>query len=247
MDLYLGHFFFPQTNLFFSIRSYHPSQDSQHDMVLLWVYLQAYMCFLTFTMLSWNFPCCAAGFIAHSVLSGGFPGASVVKDLPANAGDAGSNPGLGRSTWGGDGDPLQYSCLGNPMDRGAWRAAVHAGWKELDRNEHAHTQHTRFSLPGTLLNASVRFSHSVASDSLRPGGLQHARLPCPSTTPRACHRVGDAIQPSHPLSSPSPPAFNPSQHQGLFQCLSSSHQVAKVLELQLQHQSFQWISRTDFL
>ena len=54
------------------------------------------------------------------------------------------------------------------------------------------------------------------------------------------------IQPSHPLSSLSPPAFNLSQHQGLFQWVSSSHQVAKVLELQLQHQSFQWIFRTDF-
>ena len=59
--------------------------------------------------------------------------------------------------------------------------------------------------------------------------------------------VGDAIQPSHPLLSPSPPAFNLSQHQGLFQWVSSSHQVAKVLEFQLQHQSFQWIFRTDFL
>ena len=55
------------------------------------------------------------------------------------------------------------------------------------------------------------------------------------------HWVGDVIQPSHPLLSPSP-AFNLSQHQGLFQWASSSHQVAKVLGLQLQHQSFQWIS-----
>ena len=53
------------------------------------------------------------------------------------------------------------------------------------------------------------------------------------------HWVGDAIQPSHPLSSPSPPAFNHSQHQGLFKWVSSLHQVTKVLELQLQHQSFQ--------
>ena len=53
------------------------------------------------------------------------------------------------------------------------------------------------------------------------------------------HGVGDAIQPSRPLSFPSPPAFNLFQHQGLFQGVSSSHQVAKVLELQLQHQSFQ--------
>ena len=58
-------------------------------------------------------------------------------------------------------------------------------------------------------------------------------------------RVSDAIQPSHPLSSPSPPAFSISQHQGLFKWVSSSHQVPKVLELQLQ--SFQWISRVEFL
>ena len=69
--------------------------------------------------------------------------------------------------------------------------------------------------------SSVQFNRSVMSDSLRPHGLQHARLPCPSPTPRATqthvHRIGDAIQPSHPLSSPSRPAFNLSQHQGLFQ------------------------------
>ena len=61
------------------------------------------------------------------------------------------------------------------------------------------------------------------------------------------HRVSDTIQPSHPLSSPSPSAFNISQNQGFFQWLISLHQVAKVLKLQLQHQSFQWIFRTDFL
>ena len=61
------------------------------------------------------------------------------------------------------------------------------------------------------------------------------------------HWVSDAILPSYPLPSPSPPAFNLPQHQGLFQWISSSHQVAKVLELQLQCQSFQWIFRTDCL
>ena len=61
------------------------------------------------------------------------------------------------------------------------------------------------------------------------------------------HRVGDAIQPSHPLLSPSPLAPNPSQHQSLFQWVNSSHEVAKVLEFQLQHQSFQWTPRTDLL
>ena len=59
--------------------------------------------------------------------------------------------------------------------------------------------------------------------------------------------VSDTIQPSHPLSSPSPPALNLSQYQGLFQWVSSSHQVAKVLEFQFQHQSFQWTPRTDLL
>ena len=97
----------------------------------------------------------------------------------------------------------------------------------------------------------VQFSHSVVSDSLRPHGLQHTRPSCPSPTPRvysnSSHRVNDAIQPSHLLSSPSPPAPNPSQHQSLFQWVSSLHQVTKVLELQLQHQSFQGIFRTDFL
>ena len=61
------------------------------------------------------------------------------------------------------------------------------------------------------------------------------------------HWVGDAIQPSYPLLSPSPPALNLSQHQGLFQWVSSSHEVAKVLEFQLQYQSFQWTLRTDLL
>ena len=61
----------------------------------------------------------------------------------------------------------------------------------------------------------------------------------PEFTQTHVHRVGDAIQPSHPLSSPSPPAPNPSQHWGLFQRVNSSHEVAKVLEFQLQPQSFQ--------
>ena len=68
----------------------------------------------------------------------------------------------------------------------------------------------------------------------------------PKSTQTHVHWVGDSIQPSHPLLSPSPPALNLSQHQGLFKWVSSSHQVAKVLEFQLQHQSFQWIFRADF-
>ena len=65
----------------------------------------------------------------------------------------------------------------------------------------------------------------------------------PKLTQTQVHWVGDAIHPSHSLSSPSPPAFNLSEYQELFQWIISSYQVAKVLEFPLQHQSFQWISR----
>ena len=85
--------------------------------------------------------------------------------------------------------------------------------------------------------SSVQFSRSVVSDSLRPKTLKHARPPCPSPTPGVysthVHWVSDAIRPSHPLSSPFPPAFSLYehqglyQHQGLFKWVSSSHQVAK--------------------
>ena len=78
-----------------------------------------------------------------------------------------------------------------------------------------------------------------------PGLPIHHKLPQFIQT--HVHQVGDAIQPSHPLSSPSPPASNPSQHQGLFQWVNSWHEVAKVLEFQLQHQSFQWTPRTYLL
>ena len=62
----------------------------------------------------------------------GFSGGSVLKNLPANVGDAGSIPALGRSSGEGNGNTLQYSCLGNPMDRGAWWATVHGVAKESD-------------------------------------------------------------------------------------------------------------------
>ena len=73
-------------------------------------------------------------------------------------------------------------------------------------------------------------------DCRMPGLPVHHQLPVFTQT--HVHRVSDAIHPSHPLSFPSPPAFNLSQHQGLFKWVSSSPQVAKVLEFQLQHQSF---------
>ena len=100
-----------------------------------------------------------------------------------------------------------------------------------------------------LTDYSVQFSHSVMSHSLWPHGCSTPGLPVhhqlPEFTQTHVHWVGDAIQPSHPLSSPSPPALNLSQHQGLFRWVSSSHQVAKVLEFQLHLQSFQWTPRTD--
>ena len=88
----------------------------------------------------------------------------------------------------------------------------------------------------TLLNP---MDHSM------PGLPVHHQPPEFTQTP--VHWVSDAIQPSHPLLFPYPAAFKLSQHQSLFQWVSSSHQVAKVLEFQLQHQSLQWIFRTDFL
>ena len=105
-------------------------------------------------------------------------------------------------------------------------------------------------LPTTM--PSVQFSSVAQScptlcDPMKgstPGLPVHHQLP--KSTQTHAHRVSDAIQPSHPLSSPSP-APNPSQHQGLFQWVNSLHEMAKVLEFQLQHQSFQWTPRTDLL
>ena len=82
-------------------------------------------------------------------------------------------------------------------------------------------------------------------DCSTPGFPVHHQLP--ELAQAHVHWVSDAIQPSHPLLPASLPVFHLSQHQSLFQWVSSSHQVAKVSEFQLEHQSFQWIFRTDFL
>ena len=109
------------------------------------------------------------------------------------------------------------------------------------------------SRQGNPMVPSVQFSSVVQScltlcnpvNHSTPGRPVHHQLP--KFTQTHVHRVGDTIQPSRLLSSPSPPAPNPSQHQGLFQWVKSSHEMAKVLEFQLQHQSFQWTPRTDLL
>ena len=119
---------------------------------------------------------------------------------------------------------------------------------------HFHLKQANFEVPicffSSFAQVGLQFSRSVVSDSdpmnrNTPGLPVHHQLP--EFTQTHVHWVGGAIQPSHPLSSPSPPALSPSQHQGLFQWVSSLHEVAKVLEFQLQHQSFQWTPRTDLL
>ena len=114
------------------------------------------------------------------------------------------------------------------MDRGLWKLHDGRDW---------------------LWGSSVQSSCSVVSNSLQSHGLQHDRPPCPSPTPGVYSNLCPLSRWCHPtiMLSPSPPAFNLSQHQGLFQWIISSHQVANVLEFQLQHQYFQWKFRTDFL
>ena len=119
-------------------------------------------------------------------------------------------------------------------------------WLSTTYLKHCHIQPVLFSTAlGALLDILVQFSSVAQScptlcnpmDCSRPGLPVHHQLP--EFTQTHVHWVSDAIQPSHPLLSPSPPTLNLSQHQGLFKWVNSLHQVAKVLELQLQHQSFQ--------
>ena len=110
-----------------------------------------------------------------------------------------------------------------------------------------------YSRKMVLINLFIQFNSITQScptlcnlmDCSTPGFPVHHQLL--ELTQTHVHRVGDATQQSHSLSSTSPPTFNLSQHQGLLKWVSSSHQMAKVLELQLQHQCFQWIFGTDFL
>ena len=117
------------------------------------------------------------------------------------------NSGLGRSPGGGNGYPVQYSCLENPTDREVWRATVPGGCKELGTT--SNWARTRF-IPTPLLICTVLhnfgfhlllLSSSVMSDSLQHQGLQHTRLPCPSPIPRACSNSSPLSQWCHPTIS----------------------------------------------
>ena len=167
----------------------------------------------------------------------GLPGDSEGKESACSVGDPGSISGLGRSPGEGHGNPLQYSCLENPMDWGVWWATVHGvakSWTRLNEFTIYFSVSLVTQSSPTLCNP---MNHST------PGlPVHHQLLEFPQSH---VHRVSDAIQPSHPLLPPSPPALNLSQHQGLFQWVSSLHQVAKVLEFQPQHQSFEWTPRSD--
>ena len=138
-----------------------------------------------------------------------------------------SIPGSGRVPGERNGNPLQCSCLENSMDRGAWQATVPGVAKrEIQRKTHTHTHIIQFSSVSQLCPTLCDpMNHSS------PGLPVHHQLP--EFTQTHLHRVSDAIQPSHPLSSPSPPAPNPSQHQNLFQRVNSLREVDKVLEFQL--------------
>ena len=156
------------------------------------------------------------------------------------------------------------------MDREAWHAAVHgvtkgltwlSDWTELDWTSNVVYQavNSRAMVQWQeraeflFCSKGVQFS-SVAQSCLTLCYPMDCSMPCfpvhhqlLELAQTHVHWVSDAIQPSLPLSCPSPPASSLSQQQGLFKWVSSSHQVARVLEFLLQHQSFQWIFRTDFL
>ena len=162
----------------------------------------------------------------------GFPGSSLIKNLPAKAGRRGFDPWVRRSPGEENGKPVFLP------GKIPWREKP-GGRRELDKTEQLNKRSGyQFS---SVTQSCPTLCNSM--DSSTPGLPVHHLLL--ELTQTHVHRVSNAIQPSHPLSSPS--AFNLSQHQGLVQWVSSLHQVSRVLEFQLQHQSFQWIFKTDFL
>ena len=140
-----------------------------------------------------------------------------------------------------------FMSLAQCLVPGSCSACIFVGRMRRRMEEWISTQ-TLKEFKGSIQFSSVTQSCLTLCDPMdcsTPGLPVHHQLL--EFTQTHVHWVGDAIQPSHPLSSPSPPAFNLSQHQGLFKWVISLHQVAKLLEFQLQHQSFQWTPRTDLL
>ena len=171
----------------------------------------------------------------------------------------------------GNGNPLQYFCLENPRDRGAWWAAVYGvaqsriRLKRLSSSSSSSSSrvyshifwHYLMTFQSLQCNKEIKdpklpqlvvlfafwvnYQFSSVAQSCPtlcdPMNCSTTGLPVhhqlPEFTQIYIHWVSDALQPSHPLSSPSPPAPNPSQHESLFQRVNSSHEVAKVLEFQL--------------
>ena len=149
--------------------------------------------------------------------------------------------------------PMKQKTVPPVLPRRVWPLSLHRSGLHRGKESSLHPLMARrlrlrgFSLISVQFN-SVAQSCPILCDPMdcsTPGLPAHHQLL--EFTQIHVHWVGDAIQPPHPLSSLSLPTFNLSQHQGLFKWISSSHQVAKVLEFQFQHQSFQWIFRTDFL
>ena len=151
------------------------------------------------------------------------PGGAVVKNLPTRVGDkrdVGLILGSRRSLGGGNGNPLQYSCLKNSMDRGAWQVTVHGGAKsQIWLNIHMRS----FS--------SVQFSHSVMSDSLWSHESQHARPPCPSPTPRV-----------HPNSCPSSQWCHPAISSSVIP-FSSCPPIPRSIRVFSNSQLFAWVPK----
>ena len=135
---------------------------------------------------------------------------------------------------------LLYLSIGKPWERQSFPNHCGPKCQSIRNTENNQKQFIQFS---SVTQLCPTFCNP--RDCSMPGLPVCHQLPELAQT--HVHRVGNAIQPSLLLLSHYPPAFNLSQHQSLFQRVSSSHQVAKVLEIQLQHQSFQWIFRTDFL
>ena len=133
-----------------------------------------------------------------------------------------------------------------------WGRRVGHDWaieQQQSKNEGGRVSKKQMATKGEF--SSGQFSHSVVSNSLRPHESQHTRPLCPPLAPRVYSNSCPLSRWCHPTISSSVVPFSSwlqsFQHQGLFKWVSSSHEVAKVLELQLQHQSFQWTPRTDLL